>query len=143
MVLGRGTRNYRSPEVKKGENINPWAADIYSLGVILFALKAGTLPYIEEKLIKGFDLFDILINDSECFWKVYEQVQDTKVEFEQSFKELFSAMVDVEPEKRPTLQDIKSSEWYNGPVYSRKEMSLILQVKLKAASALSNSQTKK
>ncbi|RYX99953.1 hypothetical protein EON78_02240 [bacterium] len=38
-IMSRGTQNYRAPEIIKGNCQNAQAADVYSLGVILFLLK--------------------------------------------------------------------------------------------------------
>ena len=40
-ITTKGTQNYRAPEITKGSCVDPYAADIYSAGVILFLLKTG------------------------------------------------------------------------------------------------------
>jgi len=41
-------------------------------------------------------------------------------------------MVDPEPEKRATIEEIKSSNWYNKAIFSDKEMQLVMSIKLKS-----------
>ena len=53
---GVGTTNYRSPELKKNELVKPSASDIYSAGIVLFCLRTGCLPYIEDLRGKGSGL---------------------------------------------------------------------------------------
>jgi len=37
VCLGKGSKNFRAPEVKKGKSLkNPTAADVYSAAVVLF-----------------------------------------------------------------------------------------------------------
>ncbi|XP_062034516.1 testis-specific serine/threonine-protein kinase 3-like [Lepus europaeus] len=43
-----GTLEYSAPEVSQPEPYNAFASDMWSLGVILFAMLAGTLPFIGE-----------------------------------------------------------------------------------------------
>jgi serine/threonine protein kinase len=43
-----GTRNYRAPECISCNAKDLFAADIFSLGVILFILKVGIFPYAED-----------------------------------------------------------------------------------------------
>jgi len=40
-VVTKGTKNYRAPEIIEGSCTDPYAADIYSAGVILYLLKTG------------------------------------------------------------------------------------------------------
>src|SRR5690606_5457236 len=47
-IRGKGTINFRAPEIKDYECKKPFAADIYSAGIILFALMFGYLPYDEH-----------------------------------------------------------------------------------------------
>lgn len=43
----RGTREYASPEVMGGEPYDPFAADAWSLGVVLIAMVCGVCPFVE------------------------------------------------------------------------------------------------
>ena len=42
---GRGTKAYSAPEVDGLDDFNPFSADIYSLGIILFTLLTGGFPF--------------------------------------------------------------------------------------------------
>jgi len=46
--MGRGTTNYRAPELIERMVEDPYSADIYSAGVMLFTLRNGYLPYREN-----------------------------------------------------------------------------------------------
>ena len=48
-VITKGTKYYRAPELRSGKCRNGVAADVYSAGIILFALKTGgVIPYFED-----------------------------------------------------------------------------------------------
>lgn len=124
----KGTRNYRAPEVLNRKCRDTLAADIYSLGILLFVLKTGSLPYFEDKFVQGSNLFDLLINKNNMFWTVHANIQPKDVEFDDDFKFLFMRMVEKLPEKRITISDIKKSDWYNGPIYTNEEISKKLKL---------------
>lgn len=47
-----GSHAYASPEILKGIPYDPFLADIWSSGVVLFAMVYGTLPYDDSQLAK-------------------------------------------------------------------------------------------
>jgi len=59
--LGKGTPNYRAPELIKGEAPNPAACDVFSAAIVLFVLKMGIIPYLEDKKFDGVNLFEALL----------------------------------------------------------------------------------
>jgi len=56
-LMGSGTSDYRSPELSnKADDFDPFAADIYSAGILLFFMALGRLPYREDEITEGIDL---------------------------------------------------------------------------------------
>jgi len=56
--MSRGTRFYRAPEVFVKQCQDPFKADIFSLGVMLFVMKTnGRIPFTEDVAYKGQDLY--------------------------------------------------------------------------------------
>mmetsp|Transcript_15932 Transcript_15932/g.13499 ORF Transcript_15932/g.13499 Transcript_15932/m.13499 type:complete len:106 (+) Transcript_15932:458-775(+) len=53
---GFGTHDYRAPELVNDKVEDHQAADIYSMGILLFVLMTGSLPYVEGKTVGGYDL---------------------------------------------------------------------------------------
>lgn len=137
-ILGKGTANYRGPEFYNSESPKLQhetihASDIYSAGIILFVFKSGgMLPYLEDHPIYGQNMIELMDRKSGRFWAKHCEVQEKSKEFfDSDFKRLFHKMVKADPKERASIQKIKKSEWYNGPVYNPSELTLKVKSILK------------
>jgi 5'-AMP-activated protein kinase catalytic alpha subunit len=130
-IPGRGTKNYRAPEVKNKECEDPKSADVYSAGVILFVLMSHFHPYLEDKEVKGFDLQKLMLENNEFYWDALIECKGDVENLSQDFKDLFFGMVRLSPLERWTLEEVKRSVWYNGPVLSQKELKIIMAKTIK------------
>lgn len=70
-LLNLVTKNFRAPEIKSKRCKNPYSADVYSLGVILFALRMKRMPYNEDKPFKRFNMEELLHERIDDFWYVH------------------------------------------------------------------------
>jgi len=127
-ILSRGTKYYRGPELfHSGSSVDelkvPFAADIYSAGIILFILKTGGIyPHSENTPIEGIDFASLMHKNSVDFWAKHIEIQGKDdAFFDEDFKELFNAMIQFNPEDRISIKQIKQTKWYNGPVYTSFE----------------------
>lgn len=120
-LKARGTAFYRAPEILEDKCKNFVAADVYSAGIVLFAMKAGEFPFYErdDKKLIHYDLF---VSDNGAFWENKVSSRKNKAFFSEEFKELINGMLAADPERRLKLQDIKNSCWYNGPILSDQEL---------------------
>jgi len=127
-TIARGTAFYRAPEIINGTCQDGYAADVYSAAIILFLLKSGgVLPHSENKLFRGMNLFEIMNRDLETFWEKHCDIQKKSSDFfDEDFKALFGAMVNINPKKRPSIEEIKKSEWYNGPIFASQELAFLM-----------------
>jgi cell cycle serine/threonine-protein kinase CDC5/MSD2 len=68
-VHHKGTKIYRAPETLI-EEYEKFPADIYSLGIILFALKTGEFPCSEspKDSESGFELMGLMLMNRKEFW---------------------------------------------------------------------------
>lgn len=125
---GAGTINYRAPEVrlKKGD-LDPLKCDIYSMGIILFVMLTGHLPYSEDTKVQGYDLFKFMREEPAKFWEAHERLFPDQNDFDEKFKKLFLGLVSDDIEERFTLDEIKADEWFNGLVYSDDEYAEIVR----------------
>jgi serine/threonine protein kinase len=123
-ILSRGTKFYRPTEVIQGRCQNTQAADIYSAGIILFTLMTrGMLPHAEDSRVAGIDFAGLLYTQNQEFWNKHCEIQKKDASFfDQDFKDLFNAMINLSPNNRPSIDQIKRSNWYNGPVYTHEEI---------------------
>jgi serine/threonine protein kinase len=127
--VSRGTTGYRAPEVWHDIFENIFAADIYSIGIILFICFTGEFPFVENETEKGKELkdYDLFNNYNATFWKKKSSYYD--VCFGDNLKALFNGMLMKDPSQRFTFKTIKSSTWYQGEVVENlkleKEMESI------------------
>lgn len=128
-IKSYGTRCYRAPELVMDNCINPPAADVFSSGILLFVFKcSGKIPQTEDSPYHGVNLFELMQMDPKKFWEVHLEAQERDSEFfEDDFKELFMKMTNSNPQKRPTINEIKQSSWYKKEIYSEQEVIQIMR----------------
>eukprot|EP00330_Aristerostoma_sp_ATCC50986_P003149 CAMPEP_0114595710 /NCGR_PEP_ID=MMETSP0125-20121206/17605_1 /TAXON_ID=485358 ORGANISM="Aristerostoma sp., Strain ATCC 50986" /NCGR_SAMPLE_ID=MMETSP0125 /ASSEMBLY_ACC=CAM_ASM_000245 /LENGTH=80 /DNA_ID=CAMNT_0001797763 /DNA_START=541 /DNA_END=783 /DNA_ORIENTATION=- len=72
-LQGRGSVNFRAPEMKQETDLfyDACKADAYSLGIILFFMMFGILPYAEEVFFENYDFETMLQEADPEFWKLH------------------------------------------------------------------------
>lgn len=126
-IKSLGTKNYRAPELVRRNTKNPQKADIYSAGIILFFLIAGSVPFNEDQPEVSLQFFLLAQENPRKFWrdfcrKFYKEV----TAYSKEFRELFISMIKEDPEERPDISDIKKSSWYKGPIYDQNQLEKML-----------------
>nr|ABI13783.1 protein kinase AMPK alpha subunit 1 [Artemia franciscana] len=94
-----GSPNYAAPEVISGKLYAGPEVDVWSCGVILYALLCGTLPFDDEHV-------------PTLFRKIKSGVFPIPDYLNKSTVNLLCHMLQVDPMKRATLDDIKKHEWF-------------------------------
>ena len=94
----RGTRTYMAPEIKRGEKYKGSEIDIFSLGVVLFAMTRGLFPFQEARRT---DYWYNLIRTGET--EQYFTKIDKNNSLSAEFKDLIIAMFAEEGCNRPTI----------------------------------------
>lgn len=94
-----GTPSYAPPEMLKGEIYNGEKSDVWSCGIILFAMLCGFLPFAESK--EEIICEKILNHD----YKIPESLSPRA-------RDLLGKMMEVSPEKRIDLKSIKEHPWF-------------------------------
>jgi serine/threonine protein kinase len=93
-----GTPNYVAPEVLADQGYDGKKADVWSIGVILYVLLAGFLPFDEKTIVQ-----------------LFSKIQKAEFEYPKWFssgaRSLLNRMIEADPKKRITLMEVKSNEW--------------------------------
>lgn len=94
-----GSPNYAAPEVISGKLYAGPEVDIWSCGVILYALLCGTLPFDDEHV-------------PTLFRKIKQGLFPIPDYLNRSVISLLTSMLQVDPLRRATIEDIKNHEWF-------------------------------
>ncbi|WKX90170.1 hypothetical protein Q1695_009203 [Nippostrongylus brasiliensis] len=93
-----GSLAYSAPEILLGDAYDAPAVDVWSLGVILFMLVCGRLPFQEA-------------NDSETLTKILDCRYITPEHLSNACRNLIQRMLVRDPSKRAGLAEIVSNAW--------------------------------
>ena len=96
-----GTPSYIAPEILKREEYAGPPADIWALGVLLYALLCGAFPY------KG-------TTDKELYANIKSGNITYGTHMSESVIELIKMMLSINPSERPSCQDILGHAWVQG-----------------------------
>lgn len=94
-----GSPHYASPEVAKGEKYHGTEADVWSVGVILFALVCGRLPFDDEDI-------------GRLLYKVRQAQYQIPDFLDADLRDLISQMLQINTSKRITIKQIKAHKWW-------------------------------
>ncbi|KAJ5076815.1 serine/threonine-protein kinase gin4-related [Anaeramoeba ignava] len=94
-----GSPHYASPEVVRGIPYDGMASDVWSCGVILYALLIGRLPFDDNNLTKVLQ-------------KVEQGVYTIPNTLSQNKVDLIQRMLTVDPKQRITISEIKKHPWF-------------------------------
>ena len=95
-----GTASYAPPEMHKGEEYYGLLSDIWSAGVVLYAMVFGYLPFCEDDE-------DININN------IIEGNYEIPEEASPELYDLLIHLLDINPLTRYDLEQIKEHPWFN------------------------------
>ncbi|XP_067142077.1 serine/threonine-protein kinase BRSK2-like isoform X3 [Centruroides vittatus] len=93
-----GSPHYACPEVIRGEKYDGRRADVWSCGVILYALLVGALPFDDDNLRQLLE-------------KVKRGVFHIPHFVSPDCQNLLRGMIEVDPEKRMALADVTKHPW--------------------------------
>ena len=86
-----GTKYFTAPEVLDRKSYDPFKADIYSLGVTLYCMISGKLPFSD------YDDFEDFLKSGEV--ELYQ-------EFSQEITNFLRKCISLAPSSRPTIQEV-------------------------------------
>jgi len=109
-----GSPNYAAPEVISGHLYAGPEVDVWSCGVILYALLCGSLPFDDESI-------------PSLFKKIKSGMYSLPMHLSQLARNLIPRMLEVDPMKRITIPEIRLHPWFQHklPPYLRHPPELI------------------
>ncbi len=106
-----GTLHYASPNILSHRPYNGEKADIFSLGVILFALVSGRLGF-ENPTKKDPCYRYIIAGNIPRYWiELYTRIGN--MNFSDEFKDLYISMVAPNENNRPHIAQVLNHPWFN------------------------------
>lgn len=104
-----GTPAYTAPEVVSGTGYSGFQADIWSLGIMLFVMVTGKVPFKDQT--KSLEILHQLIKKGEFSFP-------NNVNLSENLKDLISKMLIVDPDMRITIDGIIAHPWFKVPMIS-------------------------
>ncbi|KAK5131714.1 hypothetical protein BJ546DRAFT_721991 [Cryomyces antarcticus] len=109
-----GTVCYSAPEMLKGEKYAGEKVDVWSLGVILYALLCGELPFDED-------------DETETKARILKDEPKYPDHMSSGAKELVQQLLSKRPILRPSLSDILKDPWLSDHAPQQQEILKLLQ----------------
>ena len=95
-----GTSAFAAPEIYKGKKYDGLLCDIWSAGIVLYSMVFGYLPFSDE-------------NEQNNINNIVNGKYEIPDEADEDLKDLLSHIIEINPEKRFNLEQIKNHKWYN------------------------------
>ena len=95
-----GTVTYAPPEMHKGEKYNGILAEVWSLGVLLYTMICGYLPFVEE-------------DEETTIRNILNGCYELPEELSPELKDLMKHLLDINSNTRYSLEKIKEHPWFN------------------------------
>ena len=110
-----GSPCYAAPEMIAGKKYVGLQVDIWSCGVILFALICGYLPFEDP-------------NTASLYKKILAGEFSIPKFISQEARDLLKNLLNTDPNKRYTIQDIRNHPWYNITKAEKEPEGIIIGV---------------
>ena len=106
-----GTPAYIAPEILKNQGYEGFAVDIWSSGVVLYAMLSGTVPFKANNMN---DLHKIIIKGN------FQVIKDISEEAQH----LISCLLEIDPKRRITIENILNHPWMKSNERNKTKMNL-------------------
>lgn len=96
-----GTPTYLPPEIVSRKTYLPSKADIWSLGVCLYRVLCGRFPFMG-------------VSQTNLFYRIKMSEYSLPEHLSSDARHLISSMLSVDPESRPSIDDVLQHAWFKG-----------------------------
>lgn len=114
-----GTYHFLAPECTTGEDYDPYKVDIWALGVTIFAMLVGSLPF-GAKAASLSQVMDSIREDT-LVWP--EELEPDTVEF-------LKLMLEKDPQKRITIPELKVHPWIGLDAVEEQQPAVVALVEV-------------
>jgi len=108
--------------MSKNKGYDPFAADIWSCGVILFIMLAGFPPF-QKPNMSDWWFNKLATNKHALFWQAHSR----SAYFSEQTKDFINKILNPDPLKRITIADMKKHPWWKGSTVTGAALSAELQ----------------
>lgn len=115
-----GTESYMAPEVHMRNPYNGVSVDLFAAGIILFIMYSQNPPF--SKADQRDPYYQLLASKNEKFWQLHSRNKPPNY-YSKEFRNLIESMLAFDPTQRPSIAEIKSHPWYNGPSASLQDLA--------------------
>jgi serine/threonine protein kinase len=109
-----------APEIHLRKPYSGPSVDLFACGIILFILVSGTPPFAKADPKSDPHYKLICTNKHDIFWKAHERskpkVEGRDTFYSLEFRDFMNALLALDPNNRPTIEQIKGHVWYNGAI---------------------------
>lgn len=109
-----GTESYMAPEIHMRKPYNGASVDLFASGIILFIMVTQHPPFTKAEPSDPFYRL-LCANRADLFWKAHSKNKPAGF-FSEDFMKMITAMLSFDPSHRPSISEIQSNAWYNGPI---------------------------
>ncbi|EYU42904.1 hypothetical protein ABFS82_14G176400 [Erythranthe guttata] len=120
-----GSVDYVSPEALSGERVTA-KSDVWSLGVILYILLSGYPPFIAQSNLQKQKM--ILNGEFSFYEKTWKNISS-------SVKQLITSLLKVDPDLRPSAEEILGHPWVTGDLAKQEQMDAEIVTRLQSFNA--------
>jgi serine/threonine protein kinase len=111
---------YNAPEITTCVTYQGQPVDVFMAGVVLFICLTANTPFRDGANKQDPFYKNFMAQNPQAFWSLHES-RLKHVTFSKDLKDLLSAILNCDPSKRPTLEEILNSTWMKGKSASAEE----------------------
>jgi len=117
-----GTESYMAPEINLKLKYDGKAVDLFAAAIVLFIMYSGTPPF--GRAFPADPYYKLLCTKKErTFWAAHSRNKPGRGKYySKSFKDFLTKMLNFEPAKRLSMEQVLEHPWFNEDVPSEKEV---------------------